>query len=503
MRAFAFLLFAANLIPGVAFAEQEWIKATTPNFELYTTAGEGVARRAMRHFEQLRTFFLQTRGIESLSEQPVRIIGFRNPEEYQPYQPNDATPAHYFSWGDQDAIVIGDLRDQDRKTAIHEYVHLLVRSSKLNLPTWLNEGFADLYSSLTSKGGEVQIGALLPGRFQLLFQGGRWLEMETVLTANQDSPVYNAGRHKGMLYSQAWALTHMLNMDEKYRDKVADLVALVHAGTDSNSAFEQVYGLDPKELTTALQDYIHGDRFFGVVYDVKLKKSSLEPAVERASDLESRLILAQMLGGLPGRQKPAEQAYEELALDYPDDGRVAEALGYLAWRVGDREAARQHFVRAAELESQNPKIYYALASISHELGQADQVIDRLTQTLKYDPSHQDARRQVGFLYLQQEKWKQAIEHLVQVEEVQSKEDAFNLYKAQAYANYQLDRFDDADKAGELAKEFAQSPAQKKEAERMLLAVRYKRIAAEEAAKTKKATERSPFRRKPDVERPRP
>ena len=42
-----------------------------------------------------------------------------------------------------DTIVIGDLRDEDRKTAIHAYVHLLVRNSKLNLPIWLNGGFAD------------------------------------------------------------------------------------------------------------------------------------------------------------------------------------------------------------------------------------------------------------------------------------------------------------------------------------------------------------------------
>ena len=81
----------------------------------------------------------------SLAGQPVRIIGFRNRKEYAPYKPNETASAFYLSWNGQDAIVIGDLSDENRRTVTHEYVHLLVR-----------------------------MGSLLPGRYQLLQRGG-WL----------------------------------------------------------------------------------------------------------------------------------------------------------------------------------------------------------------------------------------------------------------------------------------------------------------------------------------
>ena len=485
MRTFAFLLFVATSAPGLALAEQEWIKASTPNFELYTTAGEGTARRALLHFEQLRTFFLQARGLESKSDRPIRIIGFRNRKEYEPYKPNETASAFYLSWNDQDAIVIGDLRDENRRTAIHEYVHLLVRNSELKLPIWLNEGFADLYSTLMPIGDEVQVGALLPGRFHLLKQGG-WLPMETVLTVNHDSPEYNAKRHSGKLYSQSWALTHMLNMHEDYRDKFTDLVSHLHGGSSSIGAFEKVYGLSPQQLEKALKSYMNGDRFFGVLFDVKLEKSSLEPSIEQASGIESGLILAQLLGATRGKQDQAKQAYAELAAAYPEDARIAEALGYLAWRGGDRDTAREHFIVAAEHGSQNPKMYYALASFSRGSAEPEQIIGYLIQCLKYDPGDAAARRQVGFLHLQQKQWIQALLHFNQIKQVKEAEDAFHVYRGKAYAYYQIDRFEDAGQAAELAKQHAQSPTQTENVERLIQAVNYKTIANDEAAKIETA-----------------
>ena len=38
-------------------AEQKWVKATSANFEVYTTAGEKKAREAIVYFEQVRSFF--------------------------------------------------------------------------------------------------------------------------------------------------------------------------------------------------------------------------------------------------------------------------------------------------------------------------------------------------------------------------------------------------------------------------------------------------------------
>jgi hypothetical protein len=55
-------LFAAILVAfldrSLAAADQ-WVKLATPNFELYTTAGEKKGREAILYFEQVRSFFLE------------------------------------------------------------------------------------------------------------------------------------------------------------------------------------------------------------------------------------------------------------------------------------------------------------------------------------------------------------------------------------------------------------------------------------------------------------
>ena len=56
MRRVPVVLFLAA-IP--ALAADHWTRITTPDFELYTTASEKDGRDTIRHFEQVREFFLR------------------------------------------------------------------------------------------------------------------------------------------------------------------------------------------------------------------------------------------------------------------------------------------------------------------------------------------------------------------------------------------------------------------------------------------------------------
>ena len=55
MRCAVLLLFAVSLsLP----AADQWLRLTTPHFELFTTSGEKRGRETILHFEQVRSFFL-------------------------------------------------------------------------------------------------------------------------------------------------------------------------------------------------------------------------------------------------------------------------------------------------------------------------------------------------------------------------------------------------------------------------------------------------------------
>ena len=78
------LISALAVSPAAASDAPRWLKIKSPNFELFTTAGERSGREVARHFEQVRSFFLDVMGLGSKSGPPVRIVVFRSDKEFAP-----------------------------------------------------------------------------------------------------------------------------------------------------------------------------------------------------------------------------------------------------------------------------------------------------------------------------------------------------------------------------------------------------------------------------------
>src|SRR5215471_10991418 len=128
------ITFACFLITtGHAAAPDPWLKITSANFELYTTAGERSGCDLVRYFEQVRSFFTQAFGSRLASARPARIIAFRNEKEYQPYRPNEFASAFYQAGVAHDFIVMSSASGEHFPVAVHEYTHLMIRQSNMDL----------------------------------------------------------------------------------------------------------------------------------------------------------------------------------------------------------------------------------------------------------------------------------------------------------------------------------------------------------------------------------
>lgn len=445
-------------------ADQQWLKAVTPNFELYTTAGEKRARAALLRFEQIRGFFLGAIGVEGESTQPVRIIGFRNQKEFEPYSINEFATAYYVGGYDRDYIVMSRIGSGHYETAVHEYVHLLVRHSGLKLPPWLNEGLADLYSTLRPSGKKVLVGEILPGRVQVL-QQRIWLPLAELVAVGRDSPHYNEKKRAGVFYAQSWALTHMLFFSREYQRKTPELVRAIADGADPVASFERIYKRPLKRITTDLHNYLEKERLFAALYDVRLEKSALEPVVAPAPEPEAELVLAHLLSRTKGKRRQAREKYLDLAQRFPEEARVPEALGYLALYEKKRDEAADYFVRAADLGSANPKMYYTLSGLRRD-DRASR-IEWLGKAVELKPDYNAALRSLGFVLLDDKQYIPAIRTLMRIKNVKTKREAYDIYSGQAYAYYGIHRLEDARKAAELAKKFAESPTEIDAAERLI------------------------------------
>jgi tetratricopeptide (TPR) repeat protein len=437
-----------------AAAEPRWLKIRSANFELFTEAGERKGRDAILHFEQVRGFFLKITKVAPGSGLPVRIVAFNSNKEYKPYRMNEFAAAYAMEGQDRDYIVMGGLGAENYPVAVHEYVHLLLRPAGNSLPLWLDEGLAELYSTLKPVGNKVEIGHLLPGRY-LVLRSSKWLDLETLTKAGHDSPQYNNKDLAPVFYAESWALTHMLTMTEGRRLKFGDFLAALAEGSQE-AAFERAYGKKLREIWTDLQAYMRRGEFNYGVYDFKLEKAAERPEVLEADPVERGVVLAGLLGNLK-RWGEAKQAFEQLAREHPASAEVEEGFGYAALRCRENEAALAHFARAAALGSSNARFYYDCANLMQSSGKAGSS-KMLRKAVELDPGFLQAQFRLGLSLMAERDYEGAIRHLLRVRKV-DREDAFPLFYSLAYAYQATGNPGEALRALARAKEYADSERQ--------------------------------------------
>ncbi len=435
-----------------AAAEPRWLKVRSANFELFTAAGERNGRNAILHFEQVRNFFLKATKLRPDSQLPVRIIAFGSSKEYKPYAMNEFAAAYAASGQDRDYIVMGGLGSENYPVAVHEYVHLLLRPAGASVPLWLNEGIAELYSTLKAVGKKVEIGHVLPGRY-LVLRSSKWLDLETLTNVGHDSPQYNNKDLASVFYAESWALTHMLMMNEEHRAKLGDFLAALSEGNQA-AAFERAYGKKMWEIWTDLQTYMRRGQFNYGSYDVMLEKAAEQPEIGEADPVERDLVLAGLLATLR-RWDEAKLAFERLAREHPTRAEVEEAFGYAALRSRQNEVALAHFARAAERGSTNARFYYDYANLLQLSGETGSS-KMFSKAVELDPGFLKAHLRLGFSLMSEHNYEGALKHLQQVRRVDP-EDAFHLFYSLAYARQATGKRQEALIALARAKDHAKSP----------------------------------------------
>jgi len=463
VRLFAFLAFAF-VLPSSA-AQDQWIHLTTPHFELYTTSSEKRAREVILYFEEVRSFFVQASPVRGVTEFPVRIVAFKNARQYEPYRINAFAAAFYTKGRYRDYIVLGDLDPDHLPIAIHEYMHLVVQNSRIKLPVWLNEGWADVYSTLKPVGKKSMVGDLIPGRVQVLLQQ-KWIPFDTLASVSRDSPVYNEKDRAGIFYAESWALTHMLYLNPGYSKNFSKFVLALNSGASANDACQTAYGKTGAQVFADLQKYLLGNQFYGAVFDAKLSKSEEEARVDQPTEFDSALMSADLFAAI-NKLDRAKAGYEALAAHNPDRPEIPQSLGYLAWQKQDTELARTQFEKAFAAGSKDPQLCFHLAmfELQHENGEAE-AIAALHRALELKPDYPDARLELGMAELKANKYAEAVADLKQIKHIDP-DRAGRFFNALAYAYTQTSNYPEARKQAEAAKKWDRTDRDKEQTESLL------------------------------------
>jgi Flp pilus assembly protein TadD len=462
MRRIPVLLFLAA-VP--ALAADHWTRISTPNFELYTTANEKQGKDTIRHFERVREFFLQASPIRSLGDFPLRIVQFDTEAQFNPFRPADFNIAYFIGAPMREYIVMGDRASSTYAPSIHEYMHLIVRHSGLKLPVWLNEGWADVFSTLRPMGKDTAVGDLLPDRMKVLATG-HWLDFDTLTSVDTSSPIYHEVSRVGIFYAESWALAHMLFLSPEYKDNFGKFVMALHSGKTSSEACEIAFGRSSTAVFEDLHSYLDRKRIFGTVFETRLDNREAAIASAPVSEFDARLNLADLLLALRRRDE-AKAEYARLEAEQPNRPDLSQSIGYLALMSRDIETARRYFTRAYDAGNSDSEMCYQLAMMDREAKQPPAaIIPILERALKSKPGYTDAKVQLGLLQVLVRDFPAAISTLMSIPKIAPRQ-AEVVFCPLAYAYVQTGDLDNAMQNVRTCQKWAKSDADTRRADRLL------------------------------------
>ena len=435
-------------------AAQQWTKLTSDHFELYTTAGEGRGRDAILRFEQVRSFFLKAGIKDPGVSGKVRIVGFQSEKEYEPYRPNAVAFAYYLPGFAHDYIVMQQIDRDTYPAAIHEYVHLLVRHSGIELPLWLNEGLADLYSTLEPIAKKVRVGEMIPGRLQVLSEH-KLLDLDTLMKVDYKSPYYNETNRANVFYAESWALTHMLVLSDAYRPKSAEFMRALASSTDPGEVFQKIYGKSLVQVQKELDGYMHANSYKVAMFDAQLEKATENPAVGSAPAAETGLVLADLLFSNHKEQQVSE-LLDRLAQENPNAAEIPEAQGYFAWRSHkSMEEVQASFAKAVKLGSSNSKMYYDYALMIGR-GTNKESIPLLQKAVELQPDFKEARIALAGALYNDHRYGSAVVSLNHLPEL-TRDEGLRVFRMLAYAYSELGQYNDAKQSAEQLQKISKTP----------------------------------------------
>ena len=487
MRRFAGVVVFAILSAAAARAADSWLRLTTPHFEMITTAGEKKGRESILCFETARQFFIDIGIGHNLPEGRVQIVGFRNDLEFRPYAPNDFATAFYSGGAESDYIVLSQTGSGSFPVAVHEYMHLVARHGSRDLPIWLNEGLAELFSTLRPDGRKVAVGDTIHSHLEDVRYTGL-IDLETLFAVNRDSGLYNERSHVGLFYSESWALVHMLYASSGYRTKFTRFLDAAWRGEDSAAAMRSVFGKNVADVQKDLVSYVRDGRYLNVIADVRLEKSAGDVEVTPIEEWDARLTLAGMLASSEHRTEAGQKMLEELMAEQPQRPESPALLAEMALREGRRDEAIGLFARAGELGATSPDLYFRYAMLRwSRSGDGDETVRMaLRRALQLNPGHVQARIRLGFALMDHGDYAEALAELAQVKDV-TPDQAFWYYHGIAYANYRLGESAPARAAIDQAAKRARGSAQQTALDHLNNAVDTAEADARENARTIAAT----------------
>ena len=352
-----------------------WRELATPHFRVKTDLDESAAREAVNGFETEYAQLVSAafRGIDTT--RPFDVVLLRSEDEFHewvspifagsymsqfPLDIERSPTITLFAGGDADAQAVA------RVTFLHELTHRFIARAFLPVPTWLNEGLAEYYSSMSVVDGRVTFGDM-PLTMRLVTPD-RPVPAKELL---EDDPAHfyakedrgDSGRERRTgNYASAWALVHFLkNGPDRYSRRFSAFLHLLRAPPRETAevAWSKAFGDVPEaEFEDAFRDYVELPSWKTYSHVLASLATPPAPALRSMTDAEVHVVRARLLSWDHSPRRIAEEL--ELLRAHAETPTEAQYwIGALDLMTKHPTAAHDHFATALAASPGDARLDYA------------------------------------------------------------------------------------------------------------------------------------------------
>jgi hypothetical protein len=322
--------------------KENWISVRSKNFLLIGNAGEKEIRQVAVRLEQFREVFARLFTKANFSSPvPTTVIVFKSDSSYRPFKVIPNTAGYFQPGHDVNYITLTtEVRGEQNpfNVIFHEYTHLLINNTSGNVPTWFNEGLAEVYSTFSiTEDQKVVLGAPIAGHVFLLRES-KMLPLRTLFQVDHNSPYYNERDKQSVFYAESWALVHylILGKEKPRAPEIEKFLQLMAADVPMEQSFQQAFGMTIEAMEKELREYIKRDRY-PIIKGHFEEKIGFDTEMQAApiSEAEAQAYLGDLL--LHSNRTDSE-AYLQRALELDPNLPMANAsMGMLRVRQGTQK----------------------------------------------------------------------------------------------------------------------------------------------------------------------
>lgn len=459
---------ACGFAQGTQNGLQPWRKLSGEHVDVYSNASAARSQEVLDHVEALERAYSSFSQVSRTDAPRLQVLFFADAPSYLPFQVASQAPAFFQRGRGREVIVAHDLGDGVFEVLRHEFFHVHAGREKAWLPKFLEEGLADVFSTIDPNAACLRVGTPIPRHLRLL--AGPSPPSPHVRDLFKVTPVsLNAmtQEERQSFYAKSWLVANFLFSESGGSDFDQFVAALRH--DDDETALRQAHGYTPEALDGLTLDYIpDADGIVLTCRDsapdvpgLRGQPHSGESAGLALASWEIPLLQADILAFL-GKREAAANAYRLIAREHPDLAAVRESQGLLALEQFNLQAAQSYFKEAADRNSKNAVIYHQLASLRCGM-QSEEIacLEWIDRAISLDADSRESRFYAIDFALNVRDFRRALRYL-EGAHPESDEDRFQLLMKTAYAHYRLEDFDSSRDALARAEALASGSGRRKE-----------------------------------------